>query len=66
MLLNKAKDNEGYQKSLQVEGDALLATWMDDEFKVKITNYLKQIAMAKKAKAKLWLMLNILIDFFSY
>ena len=47
LLLNKAKDNEAYEKSLKVEGEALLATWKDDEFKEKITKYLKAVAMQK-------------------
>ena len=31
-LLNMAKDNESHHKALQVEGEALLNTWLDDEF----------------------------------
>ena len=49
-LLNDAKDQKGFQETLDREGKALLASWLDPNFLKRLNAYLKQVAFKKKAR----------------
>lgn len=39
-LINAAKDNKKIEETLELEGHALLNSWLDDEFPVKLAGYM--------------------------
>jgi len=52
-LINAARDNDKIDKVIVAEANALIATWVEPEFQLKLVNFLQGLAKARKAKAKL-------------
>ena len=49
-LLNEAKDQKAFEETLDREGKALLASWMDPQFLVRLKAYLKKVSDKKKVR----------------